>query len=59
MSAAIVLPAVVAVLGLPRQFLLLAIVMTALVIFRFRENIQRIARGEEPKFQPKRAEDLP
>ena len=59
MSAAIVLPAVVAVLGLPRQFLLLAIVMTALVIFRHRENIQRIARGEEPKFQPKRAENLP
>jgi glycerol-3-phosphate acyltransferase PlsY len=58
MSAAIVLPAVVAVLGLPRQFLLLAIVMTALVILRFRENIQRIARGEEPKFQPKRAENL-
>jgi glycerol-3-phosphate acyltransferase PlsY len=59
MSAAIVLPAVVAVLGLPRQFLLLAIVMTALVILRFRENIQRIARGEEPRFQPKRAENLP
>jgi acyl phosphate:glycerol-3-phosphate acyltransferase len=59
MSAAIVLPPVVAVLGLPRQFLLLAIVMTALVIFRHRENIQRIARGEEPKFQPKRGENLP
>jgi acyl phosphate:glycerol-3-phosphate acyltransferase len=59
MSATVVLPAAVAVLGLPRQFLLLAIVMTALVIVRFRENIQRIARGEEPKFQPKRAEDLP
>jgi len=59
MSAAIVLPAVVAVLGLPRQFLLLAIVMTLLVIFRHRENIQRIARGEEPKFQPKRGENLP
>ncbi len=59
MSAAIVLPAVVAVLGLPRQFLLLAIVMTALVIFRFRENIQRIARGEEPTFQPKRDESIP
>src|SRR5437899_575209 len=39
MSDAIVLPAVVAVLGLPRQFLLLAIVMTALVIFSHRENI--------------------
>ena len=54
MSAAIVLPPVVALLALPRQYLLLAIVMTALVIFRFRENIQRIARGEEPRFQPKR-----
>jgi glycerol-3-phosphate acyltransferase PlsY len=59
MSAAVVLPPVVAVLGLPRQFLLLAVVMTALVLFRHRENIQRIARGEEPKFQPKRAENLP
>jgi acyl phosphate:glycerol-3-phosphate acyltransferase len=59
MSAAIVLPAAVAALGLPREFLLLAIVMTALVIFRHRENIQRIALGEEPKFQPKRAENLP
>lgn len=56
LSAAIVLPPVVAVLGLPRQYLLLAIVMTALVIFRFRENIQRISRGEEPKFKPKRQE---
>ncbi len=56
MSAAIVLPPVVAALGLPRQYLLLAIVMTALAIFRHRENIQRIARGEEPRFQPKRAD---
>ena len=59
MSAAVVLPPVVAVLGLPRQFLLLAVVMTMLVLFRHRENIQRIARGEEPKFQPKPAENLP
>jgi glycerol-3-phosphate acyltransferase PlsY len=56
MAAAIVLPPAAAVLGLPRQDLLLAIVMTALVLFRFRENIQRIARGEEPTFQPKRQE---
>jgi glycerol-3-phosphate acyltransferase PlsY len=56
MSAAIALAAVVAALGLPRQYLLLAITMTALVIIRHRENIQRIARGEEPKFQPKREE---
>jgi glycerol-3-phosphate acyltransferase PlsY len=28
------------------------------VIFRHRENIQRIARGEEPTFQPKRDEGV-
>lgn len=58
MTAAIVLPPTVAVFGLPRNYLLLAIVMTALVIFRHRENIQRIARGEEPTFQPKRDESI-
>jgi glycerol-3-phosphate acyltransferase PlsY len=54
MAAAIVLSPAAAILALPRQYLLLAIVVTILVIFRFRENIQRIARGEEPTFQPKR-----
>src|SRR5271163_391883 len=54
MAAAIVLPPTVAALGLPHHYLLLAILMTALVLFRFRENIQRLSRGEEPKFQPKR-----
>jgi glycerol-3-phosphate acyltransferase PlsY len=58
MTAAIALPPTVAAMGLPRQYLLLAIVMTALVIFRHRENIQRIARGEEPTFQPKRDESI-
>jgi acyl phosphate:glycerol-3-phosphate acyltransferase len=58
MTAAIALPPTVAAMGLPRQYLLLAIVMTALVIFRHRENIQRIARGEEPTFQPKRDEGV-
>jgi len=53
-AAAIVLPPAVAALGLPHHYLLLAILMTALVLFRFRENIQRLSRGEEPKFQPKR-----
>jgi glycerol-3-phosphate acyltransferase PlsY len=28
--------------------------MTALVLFRHRQNIQRLSRGEEPRFQPKR-----
>ncbi len=55
MGAAIALPLTVAALGLPHHYLLLAILMTALVLFRFRENIQRLSRGEEPRFQPKRS----
>ena len=55
MGAAIALPPIVAILGLPHHYLLLAILMTALALFRHRENIQRLSRGEEPKFQPKRS----
>lgn len=55
MSAAIVLPPAVAILGLPRHYLLLAILMTALALFRHRENIMRLSRNEEPRFQPKRS----
>jgi len=55
MSAAIVLPPAVAILGLPHHYLLLAILMTALALFRHRENIKRLSRGEEPTFQPKRS----
>ena len=55
-GAAIALPPTVAILGLPNQYLLLAIVMTALALFRHRENIRRLSRGEEPKFQPRRAD---
>ena len=54
-AAAIVLPPAVAILGLPHHYLLLAILMTALALFRHRENIKRLSRGEEPKFQPKRS----
>jgi glycerol-3-phosphate acyltransferase PlsY len=56
MGAAIALPPTAAALGLPHQYLLLAIVMTALVLFRHRENIRRLSRGEEPRFQPKRSD---
>jgi glycerol-3-phosphate acyltransferase PlsY len=56
MGAAIALPPIVAAAGLPNPYLLLAIVMTALVLFRHRENIRRLSRGEEPRFQPKRSE---
>ena len=54
LGAAIALPPTVAAMGLPHRYLLLAILMTALVLFRHRENIQRLSRGEEPRFQPKR-----
>jgi acyl phosphate:glycerol-3-phosphate acyltransferase len=53
MTAAIVMPAAVAILGLPRPYLLLAIVITALVLLRHQENIRRLVRGEEPIFKPK------
>jgi len=53
MSAAIVLPPTVAILNLPRQYLLLAILMTALVLFRHRENIVRLLCGEEKQFKPR------
>jgi acyl phosphate:glycerol-3-phosphate acyltransferase len=53
MSAAIVLPPTVAILNLPRQYLLLAILMTALVLFRHRENIARLLSGDEKQIKPK------
>jgi glycerol-3-phosphate acyltransferase PlsY len=59
MGAAIALPPTVAAFRLPHHYLLLAILMSALVFFRFRENIQRLSRGEEPKFQPKRSSSAP
>ena len=45
--AAIVLPPAAAMLGLPRPYVGLAIVMTALVLLRHRENIARLMKGEE------------
>ena len=54
LSAAIVLPPTVAAMALPRHYLLLAIIMSALVLLRHRENIGRLIRGVEPQFQPKR-----
>jgi glycerol-3-phosphate acyltransferase PlsY len=53
--AAIALPPTVAALGLPHHYLLLAILMTALALYRHRENIKRLSRGEEPKFSPRRS----
>ncbi len=55
-AAAIVLPLAVLILGLPHHYLLLAILMSALALYRHRENIRRLSRGEEPKFQLKRSD---
>jgi glycerol-3-phosphate acyltransferase PlsY len=48
LAAAISLPPLVAATGAPRPYILLAIVMSALVMLRHRENIARLLRGEEP-----------
>jgi glycerol-3-phosphate acyltransferase PlsY len=48
MTAALSLPPAAAALGGPRPYILLAIVMTALILFRHNENIGRLIRGEEP-----------
>ncbi len=56
MGATIVAVPAVAILGLPNHYLLLAILMAALILFRHRENIKRLSRGEEPKFQPRRSD---
>ena len=53
--ASLALPPTVAILGLPHEYLLLAILMAVLALFRHRENIKRLSRGEEPKFQPRRS----
>jgi len=45
--AAIVLPPAAAMMGLPRPYVGLAIIMTALVLLRQHENIARLIRGEE------------
>ncbi|HLW71527.1 MAG TPA: glycerol-3-phosphate 1-O-acyltransferase PlsY [Candidatus Binataceae bacterium] len=49
LGAAMSLPAAVAVTHSPRPYVLLAIVMSALVVLRHRENIQRLISGTERK----------
>lgn len=49
--AAIVLVPAVAALSMPRPYVLLAIVMSALVLLRHHENIRRLIAGEEKRFE--------
>ncbi len=51
LSAAVTLPIAVAALSYPRDYLVLAIAMSAIVIWRHRANIGRLLRGEEPTFK--------
>jgi len=51
LGAAVTLPVVVAALSYPRDYLILAIAMSAIVIWRHRANIGRLLRGEEPTFK--------
>jgi glycerol-3-phosphate acyltransferase PlsY len=48
LGAAMSLPAATAASGAPRQYVLLAIAMAALVLLRHSGNIGRLLRGEEP-----------
>jgi len=48
-AAALVLPAAVAAVGAPRPYVMLAIVISALVLLRHRENIMRLLGGKEAK----------
>jgi glycerol-3-phosphate acyltransferase PlsY len=53
--AAIVLVPVVAALSMPRAYILLAIVMSALVLIRHHENIRRLVAGEEKRFEVRKS----
>ena len=51
LSAAVTLPVAVALLSYPRDYLILATAMSAMVLWRHRANIGRLLRGEEPTFK--------
>jgi acyl phosphate:glycerol-3-phosphate acyltransferase len=51
LMGALALPATVAAWNCPPPYLLAAIIMTALVLLRHRENIARLIRGEEPSIR--------
>jgi glycerol-3-phosphate acyltransferase PlsY len=53
--AAIVLVPAVAALSMPRPYVLLAIVMSALVLIRHQENIRRLMAGEEKRWEVRKS----
>jgi acyl phosphate:glycerol-3-phosphate acyltransferase len=53
MAAAITAPPAAVLMHLPREFVMLAIVMCALALIRHTENIGRLMRGEEKQFRAK------
>ena len=55
--AALVIPIAVVAVGGPRPYLVLALAMSALVLLRHRENLQRLLRGVEPKFGERKHDD--
>jgi len=54
-AAALVLPAAVAAVGAPGQYVVLAIAMSILALIRHQANIKRLLRGEEPRFGANKA----
>jgi acyl phosphate:glycerol-3-phosphate acyltransferase len=55
--AALVIPIAVAAVGGPRPYLVLALTISALVLVRHSENIQRLLRGAEPRFGDHKREE--
>ena len=55
--AAMVIPVAVAAVGGPRPYLVLALAMSALVLVRHSENIQRLLRGAEPRLGERKRDE--
>jgi len=58
LSAATVLPVAVAALGYPRDYFGAAVLISALVFYRHRGNIERLIAGSEPKLGRSKPEPL-
>ncbi len=54
MIAAGIMPALMGLFGEPRYYILLSVVIGGLVIFRHRDNIQRLLEGRENRLGEKR-----